>query len=122
MLTEAPFRRFSREFKLQLCADVRAGIIGRREAERTHRLSSSLLATWLKRFDAGLLSQGEEPVGRIADVYEGKIAELERRVGQLTMEVERLRGALMRASASNDDQPAGKGQPKRGAKARNRDA
>jgi transposase-like protein len=47
MSSRGSYRRHSGEFKLQLCADIRAGKVGRREALRTYGLSANLLQMWL---------------------------------------------------------------------------
>lgn len=88
MVYKAPFRRFSRQFKQSLCAAIRAGNIGRREAQRAHRLSGNLIHHWLNQFDRGLFEPAERPAARVAEEYELRIAELERKIGQLTMEVD----------------------------------
>jgi transposase len=65
MSSKVPYRRHSPEFKLQLCREIRSGELRRLEAQRQYKLSSALVAE-----------------------YEAKIADLERKVGQLTMELD----------------------------------
>ena len=96
MLQKAPYRRFTRQFKLQLCSAIRAGSIGRREAQRAHRLSGSLIQLWPAQFDEGLLEPKAKPTVRIAEEYQQRIAELERKVGQQTLEIDFLKGCLQR--------------------------
>ena len=87
MTSRGPYRRRSAPFKLQLCQDIRAGVIGRRDAQRTHHISANLIHMWLTQFDRGELSSEEAEASVIAE-YEAKIAALERKVGQLTMELD----------------------------------
>ncbi len=50
---EIPYRRHSTPFKLQLCQDIRNGVIGRRDAQRTYGVSADLIQLWLTQFDRG---------------------------------------------------------------------
>ena len=90
MSTNGSYRRHSPQFKLQLCHDIRDGRIGRREAQRTYRISANLIQLWLNQFGRGELDSEEVAASTIAE-YEVKIAALERKVGQLTMEVDLLK-------------------------------
>jgi transposase-like protein len=71
---------------LQLCQDIRAGVIGRRDAQRGHNISANLTQLWLTQFDRGELTDEEAEPSVIAE-YESRIAGLERKLGQLTMEL-----------------------------------
>jgi transposase-like protein len=53
---------------------------------RRHSLSRNLIRLWIRKYEAGELTDELAEAVRIAQ-YERKIAELERKVGQLTMEV-----------------------------------
>lgn len=75
------------QFKLQLCQDIRGGVIGRRDAQRTYGVSANLIQLWLTQFDRGELNDEEAEASVIAE-YEARIAALERKVGQLTMELD----------------------------------
>lgn len=87
MSSRGPYRRHTAQFKLQLCSDIRSGALGRRDAQRKYALSANLIQTWLTQFDRGELSTEEVEADIIAE-YEAKVAALERKVGQLTMELE----------------------------------
>ena len=87
MTSRGPYRRHSTPFKLQLCQDIRAGVLGRRDAQRSHNLSANLIQLWLTQFDRGELTREEAEASVIAE-YEARIAALERKVGQLTMELD----------------------------------
>lgn len=85
--SRGPYRRHSTQFKLQLCQDIRGGVIGRRDAQRTYGVSANLIQLWLTQFDRGELNDEEAEASVIAK-YEARIAALERKVGQLTMELD----------------------------------
>jgi transposase len=87
MKSRGPYRRHSTQFKLQLCQDIRSGVVGRRDAQRTYSVSANLIQLWLTQFDRGELSDEEAEASVIAE-YEARIAALERKVGQLTMELD----------------------------------
>lgn len=90
MSARGPYRRHSPQFKVQLCTDIRSGKLGRREAQRSYRLSANLIQMWLDQYDRGELDAEEAAASTISE-YEAKIAALERKVGQLTMEVDLLK-------------------------------
>jgi transposase len=100
---KTPSRRHTNEFKLQLCRDIRSGAIGRREAQRTYRISDNLIHTWLGMYDANRLesppASTPAPTDGVHAPCEAKIAELERKVGQLTMALERRRARRLSAGA-----------------------
>ncbi|WP_246018242.1 transposase [Pelagibacterium montanilacus] len=75
------------QFKLQLCQDIRNGAIGRRDAQRTYSVAANLIQLKLSQFDRGELNQ-EEAEASVAAEYEARISALERKVGQLTMELD----------------------------------
>src|SRR5260363_58342 len=86
MSTRSLYRRHSPQFELPLCADIRDGKIGRREAKRTYPISANRIQLWLSQYDRGELNAEKAAAITISE-YEAKIAALERTVGQLTMEV-----------------------------------
>ena len=90
MSSRGPYRRHAPHFKLQLCQDIRAGLLGRRDAQKKYSLSANLVQLWLTQFDNGELT-GEEVEAAMVIDYEAKIAALERKVGQLTMELDLLK-------------------------------
>ena len=87
MSSRGPYRRHAPQFKLQLCQDIRSGELGRRDAQKKYSLSANLIQIWLRQFDNGELT-GEEVEASMVIDYEAKIAALERKVGQLTMELD----------------------------------
>lgn len=80
MKSRGPYRRHSTPFKLQLCQDIRNGVIGRRDAQRTYGVSANLIQLWLTQFDRGDLNDEEAEASVIAE-YEAHIGALERKVG-----------------------------------------
>jgi len=71
------------------CAASDVAILGRRDAQKKYSLSANLIQLWLTQFDHGELT-GEEVEASLVIEYEAKIAALERKVGQLTMETRPL--------------------------------
>lgn len=101
MSARGPYRRHSLEFKLQLCSDIRDGKLGRREEQKTHRLSANLIQLWLNQYDNGELDHEEAAASTIAE-YEAKIAALERKFGQLTMELDLVKKPRSRTASANE--------------------
>lgn len=90
MSRRGPYRSHSASFKLQVCSDIRSGNVSRRESQALYGLSTNLIHHWLVQYDRGELQGEEVEAARCAD-YEAKIAALERKVGQLTMEIDLLK-------------------------------
>ncbi|HEY0121159.1 MAG TPA: hypothetical protein VGC14_05235 [Rhizobium sp.] len=57
----------STPFKLQLCQDIRGGVIGRRDTQRTYGVSANLIQLWLTQFDRGKLNDEEAEASVIAE-------------------------------------------------------
>jgi transposase len=91
MATRTPYRRHTQSFKFQLCKEIRAGELSRREAQKKYSLSANLIQRWLTLFDQQPLTETTAP-SVIDPDSEARIAALERKVGQLTMELDRLKG------------------------------
>lgn len=104
-MPNAPTRHFSRAFKFKLCSQVRAGAIGRREAQRAHALSGNLIHSWLGKFDRGELDPLITPEHAVVQRYDERIADLEQLVVRLSLDNERLRTANAVANAGNDNSP-----------------
>jgi transposase-like protein len=84
-------RSFTAEFKARVVLEVLTGQISQAEVARQHKLKSELIARWKDIALEGLetLFQGESQRGQDQD----RIAELERMVGRLTMELEAAKKA-----------------------------
>jgi transposase len=92
----ARYRTYTVEFKRQLVEEHLGGGIGLSELARRHDISRELLRVWVRKHEAGELAGGRAttPDRR---AYEAKIAGLERKVGQLTMELDLLKRGLRSA-------------------------
>jgi transposase len=86
-------RQFSPEFKTQVVLELLTGEKGLMEASREYEIKDSVLSRWKQQFlkssvDAFKTQQGNQ------QGQEEQIAELERMIGQLTMELEIAKKAL----------------------------
>jgi transposase len=81
-------RRFSKEFKLDLVRQVESGM-GIEEAARQYEVHSNMVRKWREQYR----KYGEKAFWGHGVMYtdEAKIAALERKIGQLTMENEFLK-------------------------------
>ena len=98
----ARYRTYTVEFKRQLVEEHLGGV-SLNQLARRHDISRELLRTWAKKYEAGDLAGGR-PTTPDRRTYEAKIAGLERKVGQLTMELDLLKKGLRsarRASAAS---------------------
>ena len=79
-------RSFSPQFKAQVILEVLAGLKSQAEVARQHKLEPELIARWKEVALEGLetLFRG----GEQRDQDQGRVADLERMVGRLTMELE----------------------------------
>ena len=92
----ARYRTYTVEFKRRLAEEHLSGGIGLSELARRHDISRELLRIWVKKYEAGeFASAGPTSPDRRA--YEARIAGLERKVGQLTMELDLLKKGLISA-------------------------
>ena len=79
-------RSFSPEFKFQVVMDLVTGRKRRVELLREHRLHDSTLDRWCQQFkDRGAQIFANDQTDAL---YEARIAELERVIGRLTVELE----------------------------------
>jgi transposase-like protein len=79
-------RQHSAEFKAKVVLQVLSGEKTASETCRTHKLNVNVLNRWRKEFVEQASSIFER--GGVAQADEQRIAELERLVGQLTMQLE----------------------------------
>jgi len=92
----ARYRTHTVEFKRRVAEEHLGGGTSLSELARRHDVSRELLRTWVKKHEAGeFASDGPARTARRAD--EAKIASLERKVGQLTMELDLLEKGLRSA-------------------------
>ena len=99
-------RRFTREFKLQVVREVEAGK-SPAQAAREHQVHPTLIIRWRKEH----LQYAERAFTGNGRLYkdEARTAELERMIGQLTMENALLKKALLRLEAHSRERAASGG-------------
>jgi transposase len=99
-------RRFTREFKLQVVREVEAGK-PLAQAAREHQIHPTLILRWRQEH----LRYAERAFTGNGRLYkeEARIAELERMIGQLTMENALLKKALLRLEAQSRERAASGG-------------
>lgn len=86
-------RQFTREFKLQVLHEIEAGK-GVSQTAREYQVHPNMIHRWRKRHQ----HYGERAFAGNGNAYsdEARIAALERKIGQLTMENDLLKKALTR--------------------------
>jgi|SRR5579875_937649 len=93
-MSTKPPRVFAREFKLDLCRQIKSGQKRPAQVCREHQLTEGLLLRWRREYE----QRGEEafsPKGASAvDPLAQRVAELERFCGQLSLENSILKKAL----------------------------
>ncbi len=87
-------RSFSSDFKLRVVREVEAGK-SPAQAAREHQLHPNLIATWRKHYE----QRGAEAFTPPQADPEQRVAELERLIGQLTIENAFLKNVLARLEA-----------------------
>ena len=92
----ARYRTYTVEFKRQVVEEHLGGGTSLNQLARRHDVSRELLRTWVKKYEAGDLAGGR-PTTPDRRAYEAEIAGLERKVGQLTMELDLLKRGLRSA-------------------------
>jgi transposase-like protein len=92
----ARYRTYTVEFKRQVVEEHLSQGTSLNQLARRHDISRELLRTWMRKYEAGELV-GNEPTKTDRRAYEAKIAGLERKVGQLTMELDLLKKGLSSA-------------------------
>ena len=92
----ARYRTYTIEFKRQVVEEHLNGGTSLNQLARRHDISRELLRLWVRKYEAGeFASDGPGKTDRRA--YEATIAGLERKVGQLTMELDLLKKGLRSA-------------------------
>lgn len=83
-------RRYSTEFKLQVVKAYLEGEGSLKAIARRYEISHTVILFWLDKQRRGALTEEDNLEEKVRD-YEAKIAALERKVGQLTMELDVLK-------------------------------
>jgi len=84
------YQSYSTEFKIRLVQAFLSGEGTVKGLARQHSIGPSLLRLWIEKYRRGHYEEKEILVEKINE-YEAKIAALERKVGQLTMEADILK-------------------------------
>ncbi len=79
--------RHSTEFKIRLVQSYLSGEGSIKGLARQHGICHSLLRLWIEKYRKGHFDEKEAIVEKVEE-YEVHIAALERKVGQLTMEID----------------------------------
>ena len=79
-------RKFSPQFKSQVVLQLLSGEKSMAELSREHQLTSQMIGNWKQQFLAGATQAFESDATSSGE--QERIAELERMVGKLTMELE----------------------------------
>ena len=91
------YQRHSTEFKVRLVQSYLAGEGTIKGLARQHCVYQSFLCQWVDKYRKGHFDEKEVVVEKVEE-YEARIAALERKVGQLTMEVDILKKLRERTS------------------------
>lgn len=95
------YRRYSTEFKLQLVRAYLSGEGGFKTIARRHNLCPTLLRHWVAKHRAGEITEQVDQSERLREA-EAKVATLERKIGQLVMEVDLLKKGAPRMAQRGD--------------------
>ena len=90
-MSSKKYRSFSAEFKAEIVLSLLSGQKSAAQICREHELSPNLLATWKEAFLQNAKNAFASPKQQSADA--GRIAELERALGQATLENQILKKA-----------------------------
>ena len=78
-------RSYSIQFKRQVVQEYLSGDESLQGLAKRHQINRNLIRIWVTKYEAGDLSD-EAVIADSIDEYEARIAALERKVGQLTIE------------------------------------
>ncbi len=88
-------RSYAREFKLDLCRQIRSGTLSQARACRDHGLSSGMLGRWLTQFDVhGQEAFRGQPWREQTVSPERRVSQLEKELEQTKLENEFLRWVI----------------------------
>jgi transposase-like protein len=99
-------RSFTAEFKAQVVLEVLTGLSSQAEVARRHKLKPELVARWKQMALDGLENLFQ--AGERGDRDQARIADLERMVGRLTMELDAAKkaSALLPSALRHDGRPS----------------
>lgn len=98
-------RHYSEEFKRQVCEEYLSERAGVAQLSRRHELSPSLIRIWIGKYEQGGFAGDTRP-----SVHEkqlaARVAELERKIGQLTLENDLLKKLEAHARRQRSARPS----------------
>ena len=94
-------RTFSAEFKAKVVLELITGKKSLTEASRAYSLKDTVLSRWKQEFLSSATQLFEQP--QEVQEKDARIAELERMVGRLTMQIELQKKVLSYASLQSQD-------------------
>jgi transposase-like protein len=89
-MTVRRHRRYSTDFKIQLVQGYLDGVGSIGAIANQHGVPHSLLPIWIRKLEAGELAEEVHLQEQVRE-YQARIVGLERKVGQLTMELDALK-------------------------------
>ena len=89
-------RKFSPEFKAQVVLELVSGEKGLMEASRAYQIKDSVLSRWKQEFLERAPQVFAQPKAK--DPQEERIAELERMVGRMTLQLDMAKKVFERSS------------------------
>lgn len=89
----AKYRRYSMAFKRQVAEEYVSGQATLYGLGRRYDICPRLVRNWVDKYESGAFDEAAETAAA-APEYEARLAALERKVGQLTLENEFLKKAL----------------------------
>jgi transposase len=98
-------RRYSTEFKIQVVQEYLDGEGSIRAVAVRHGVGHSLVRIWAEKYQRGELTE-EVQLKEQVDEYEARIAALERKVGQLTMELDVAKKTASQLRSLSGEQPS----------------
>ena len=105
------YRSYSVAFKRQIAEEFLSGHETLHGLSRKHDISRNLIRVWITKYEAGQFDE-EVELASMLEEYEARIAALERKVGQLTMENDLLKKASEALRRPRDVMPSVVSGPK----------
>jgi transposase len=94
-------RSFNAEFKVKVVLELISGKKSLMEASREYSIKDTVLSRWKQEFVANAIQVFEQP--QDVQEKEARIAELERMIGKLTMQLELSKKVLSLANSPSRD-------------------